>query len=466
MNTRWRKPSQLLQRRLGLWLTFTLIIIFLLPFYSQEARAEDSKDPTQGAGQLVYVIPVKQTIESGLLSFLERAFSEAHEAHAKHIVLDINTLGGWAETATKIGTLISESSIPTTAFINGTATSAGAYIALSADQIMMTPMSTIGSAAVYLGNKKVTDPKLIAYWSGAMSSAAEKNGRNQLIAIGMVDENIEVPMPELNERKEVGQIIALTTEGALAVGYSEATVLDINELLERIQAQNATLIEIKPTIAESWASFLVNPIVRTILLLVGIAGIAIELLVPGFGIPGLIGLLGFVLYFFGHFVAGFAGIEDIALFIIGIALMVVEIFIPGFGIFGIAGIIALFSGVVLAAYNTEQALASLGIAFIIAAVVVAITVKYFKHRGVWNRFILSDQQKTEEGFSSSRSWSSFVGKKGLTLTPLRPAGTVLIDGERIDVVTQGGFITANQTVQVISAEGSRVVVKEVAEETK
>lgn len=437
-----------------------LVVACLFTGLLGAAAAEPIDVADDGIGDLVYVIPVKQTIEGGLYKFLQRAFNDAISMKARYIVLEINTLGGWATTAEDIGLLIKDSPIPSVAYINGTATSAGAYIALNAGQIVMAPGSTIGSAAVYAGNQEVTDPKLVAYWSGAMKTAAELRQRNGMIAVGMVDKNVVVPMPELGETKHEGQIIALTTEGALAVGYSEQTVNNLQEVLEFIQLPQATVIEFNPSVAEKWASFLVHPVVRTILLLVGIAGIAIELFVPGIGIPGLLGLLGFGLYFFGHYVAGFAGIEDIALFVIGIALMVVEIFVPGFGIFGIAGVIALISGVVLAAYNTEQALFSLGIAVIIAAVVVAIVVKFFKHRGVWNRFVLKDEMKSEEGYYSAPTRSTLVGKIGNTLTPLRPAGTILIDGERVDVVTQGEFILAGKPVVVLSTDGSRVVVKE------
>ena len=56
---------------------------------------------------------------------------------------------------------------------------------------------------------------------------------------------------------------------------------------------------------------------------------------------------------------------------------------------------------------------------------------------------------------------SLLGLEGTTITPLRPAGTVLIGDKRIDVVTSGEFIDANRTVKVVKAEGTWVVVKEI-----
>ncbi|XOS94304.1 hypothetical protein ACLMAB_14060 [Brevibacillus laterosporus] len=83
----------------------------------------------------------------------------------------------------------------------------------------------------------------------------------------------------------------------------------------------------------------------------------IELFAPGFGVAGIIGILSFTLYFFGHFVAGFANWLDIGLFIIGVILMILEIFLPG-GIVGFLGFASMSTGLVLAAYDTKQGLTS------------------------------------------------------------------------------------------------------------
>jgi len=91
---------------------------------------------------------------------------------------------------------------------------------------------------------------------------------------------------------------------------------------------------------------------------------------------------------------------------------------------------------------------------------VAIFVKIFKHRGIWNKFILREQLKTEQGYVSNAPKEHLLGKEGVSLTPLRPAGTVKINEDRIDVVTSGEFIEADRKVVVILIEGGRVVVRE------
>lgn len=417
----------------------------------------------EGEGSVYYVVPVRNTIDNGLFNIIERAFAEAERKGAKGIVLDINTLGGLVDSALDIGEFIRSSQIPTVAYISGKAASAGSYIALNAQKIVMEPGSSIGAAAVVdSSGKEVESAKTVGFWAGEMRAAAELRGRNPEIAQAMADKTKGVDLPAINRSFSKGEIVALTAEEALKVGYADKVATGVEEAVKLIAADEANpkMVTYAPSFAEKLARFLTNPYVMPVLLLVGIAGVAIEIFVPGFGLPGLIGVAGFALYFFGHYVEGFAGVEEIALFVAGIVLLIIEVFLPSFGILGIAGIVCIISGVVLAAANTESAWLSLGIAFAAAIVVVAIFVKIFKHRGIWNKFILREQLKTEQGYVSSAPKEHLLGKEGISLTPLRPAGTVKIHDDRIDVVTSGEFIEADRKVVVVLIEGGRVVVRE------
>ncbi|MBP1156334.1 MULTISPECIES: NfeD family protein [unclassified Paenibacillus] len=412
----------------------------------------------------VVVIPVHQTVETGLYNFLERAFREAEEMNALHIVLDINTFGGRVDSAQEIGQLIKNSPIPTIAYVRGKAISAGSYIALNAEQIAMEPGSSIGAAAVVdITGNEIENVKVISTWSGLMKGAAEMRGRNSQIAEAMVDKNVGVTMPEIGRTVPKGEIVTLTSQEALKVGYAETVAASLEDVVKFVGGENHPLMMMELSVAEKIARFVTQPWVTTLLLLIGIAGVAIEIIVPGFGLPGILGLLGFGLYFFGHYIAGFAGMEDIALFVAGIILLFLEIFVSSFGILGVLGALCLFSGVVLSAYNKEMAVWSLGIAFVSAAVIVAIVIRIFRHRGVWNRFILSEKLTTEQGYVSASSRKELLGQTALALTPLRPAGTAAFGEERVDVVTSGEFVAAGRPVTVVQVEGSRIVVKELKE---
>jgi membrane-bound serine protease (ClpP class) len=446
--------------RCGARVILVWIVLFALLTPGAGPFAAAAEQRGNAAGEPVYVVPIHRTIETGLLQFLKRAFKEAEYANARHIILDMNTPGGRIDAAEDIGELVRASKVPTIAFIHGKASSAGSYIALNAGRIAMEPGSTIGAAAVVdLSGKEIENPKIISHWTGLMKAAAENRKRNPDIAAGMVDKNIVVELPALGRTKGRGEILTLTADEALKVGYAEAITPSLNDVIAFIGAQDARIVHFTPSPAEKMARFLTDPVVMTLLLIIGVAGLAIELFIPGFGVPGVLGLLGFGLYFFGQYAAGFAGVEDIALFILGAALLAVEIFVPGFGLFGIAGIVCLACGIVLAAYDTQQAFISLGIALLVAVVIVAVAAKYFGRRGLWNRFILRDEQKTEDGYVSVPSRSALIGRTGRALTPLRPSGTAQFGDERVDVVTQGEYISPGTAVTVIQAEGARIVVR-------
>lgn len=454
MNRRRRRLSAASIVLLAAVLLVTVASLFGDPL--ERAKAENNTGPA------IYVIPVKQTVESGLQSFLKRAFKEAEEAKAEHVILVINTFGGRVDNAEYIGHFIRENQIPTTAFVEGKAVSAGTYIALNADDIVMQPGSTIGAAAVVDGSGTLVDnPKTVSFWTSEMSESAGLQGRDKNIAAAMVDPNITLALKDkIGRDKLKGEILTLTASEAEKVGYSEHTAATVDEVVKWLGMEGRTQIEVAPSLAENTARWLVNPVVMTVLLILGIAGIVIEMLVPGFGAPGIIGILSFGLYFFGHYVAGFAGMESVVLFVIGIALLVIEVFVPSFGVLGILGSVSLLTGVVTAAPDPMTAFISIVIALVAATILITIFVRMNKTRGIWNKFILRDKLTTEQGYLSADVKDSLLGLEGITITPLRPAGTVLIGDNRIDVVTSGEFVETNRPVIVIKAEGTWVVVKE------
>ncbi|QJD83650.1 nodulation protein NfeD [Cohnella herbarum] len=444
-------------KALRLALLLMLSVIPLIGIALGNARAAET--PSAGA---VYVIPVHQTVQTGLASFLDRALEEAEEAKASLVVLDIDTPGGRLDTAEEIGKRIRGATVPTVAYVSGKAASAGAYLALNAGGIAMAPGTTIGAAMIVDGSgNAVENPKLVSFWSEEMASAAELNGRDANIAIGMVDPDRVVEMKAIGETKQKGQIISLSSEKALKVGYADKIAKTPEEVIAWKGLSDRTVVDLKPSFAEKVSTAVTSPGIATLLLIIGIAGVAIELLVPGFGIPGIIGLLSFGLYFFGQSIAGFAGMEALVVFLLGIALLVLEVFIPSFGILGILGIVAIIFGITMGAYDTGNALRSLGIASLVAAVIVAVFVYVFRKRGVWNRFILSEQLTTDKGYVPQVSREKWIGQEGVATSMLRPSGIAEIEGQRLDVITSGELIEKGKSIRVVSVDGTRILVKEI-----
>lgn len=446
--------------RLLLAFAATLMLVWSAAGIAQAADGKEGPKPVENG--TVYVIPVKMTVERGLASFLDRALTEAEEARAALVVLKIDTPGGSLKSADEIGNRIRSAAVPTLAFVDGKAASAGAYLALNAGSLAMAPGSTIGAAMVVNGSGEAVDnPKTVSFWTSEMQAAAQLNGRDPAIAAGMVDPGLVVELKELGRTKEKGQIISLTADDALKVGYADVVAKSVDEAIKWTGMSQWTTVDVKPSLAEKLSHAITSGGMTTLLLILGIAGILIELLVPGFGAPGIIGIVSFGLYFFGQYIAGFAGAESIVLFALGILFLILEMFVPSFGILGVLGVAGVATGIAIAAYDTGDALRALGIAGLIALAIVAVFAYAFRRKGIWNRFILKDQLTTERGYIPQESRESWIGREGVSLSPLRPAGVADIGGQRVDVVTSGEFVERDRPLRVTAADGTRIVVREI-----
>ncbi|MDO4732649.1 MAG: NfeD family protein [Bacillota bacterium] len=213
--------------------------------------------------------------------------------------------------------------------------------------------------------------------------------------------------------------------------------------------------------------FLTNPVVSTVLLILGIVGISLEIATVGsFGGFGVLGGLSFLLYFMGSFWAGSFSSLAVLLLLLGVILLVLEIFvIPGFGVCGGLGILSILGSLILAAPDPATAIWSLLIALLVSALLIYYTVKNKKTRLIWEKLILFQRLDKAGGFDSvDPSLSRLLGQRGTALTTLRPAGSALINGEKVDVLSQGEFIEAGQSIEVILVEGMRIVVRLLSEE--
>ncbi|NRR01706.1 nodulation protein NfeD [Brevibacillus sp. RS1.1] len=399
-------------------------------------------------------IPVDSTIERGLESFLHRAFADAQQQQADLVILHINTPGGEVNAADQIGQLIRQAPMHVIAYIDNQAFSAGTYIALNANEIIMTPGSSMGAATPIDLAGNAADIKFISGWSNKMKAAAELNNRNPDVARAMVE--IDTEFPGL---KPKGTVLSLDAQQAKRLGYADDVVSNKEELLKKLGIQPDSLQAIEPTGGELVARWVTSPIVMSLLLIIGLGGIVVELFAPGFGVAGTISLFAFSLYFFGHYVAGFANWLHIGLFVVGILLMLLEIFLPG-GIVGAIGFLSIVTGLVMAAYDTKQGLASLGVAALVTVIVAFMLVKKYGVKGLFNKFVLGEAQSSEEGYVAPRDQRELEGKSGIALTPLRPAGVVKVEGKRVDAVSVGGFIEAGTAITVVQVEGTRIVVAE------
>lgn len=423
----------------------SLIISLLIFNYFKLPSPADTKE------KIVYLVPINGVIDLGLSPFIERIVKEA-EPIAEAIIFEINTLGGRVDAATQIKDTILNTPLLTIAYINKRAISAGALIALSNKKIVMSPGSSIGAVEPVPSNEKS-----VSFIKAEMASTAQQTGRPVDIAEAMVDKDIEV-----KGLKKKGKLLTLSCQEALRRKFAEAEASSINEVLKLYKLDRAKIVKVSPTWSEKAVRFLTHPLVSSLLLSLGFLGLLSEFYTPTWGIAGTIGIICLALFFGSHFITGLANWINIVLFITGLIFIIIEVFfIPSFGISGVVGIICIILSLLLSFKNLENAIFTLSLTFFFTIIFAILLFKYLPKTSSWQKLVLRSQELKEEGFLGSKEFDKYLNKEGYVLTPLRPSGSCLIEGQKLDVITEGSFLSVKTRVKVVRVEGSKIVVNKI-----
>jgi membrane-bound ClpP family serine protease len=223
---------------------------------------------------------------------------------------------------------------------------------------------------------------------------------------------------------------------------------------------------------------LADPRWAAVLLFVACFALMTEAMSPGIGVPGFVAALCFSLFFWSQFLQGTAGWLEVTLFLLGASCLALEIFVlPGFGVFGLGGAALVIASVVLASQTfvipeTSEELAqlpqSLGQLFLGGMGLVAALVimrRILPRTRVYKRLVLAppegDELADRENRESLVQLIHLVGKRGVTLTRLVPAGKVRFGDEVVNVLSRAGMIEAGADVLVVEVTGNRVIVEEI-----
>lgn len=421
----------------------------------------------QAGTPIVYVIRIEGVIDLGLAPFLSRTIREAEDAGAGAVLLDINTFGGRVDAAVAMRDALLGARVRTIAFVNQRAISAGALIALACDTLVMSKGGTIGAAAPVVGGgsgaTQPADEKAVSYVRKEFRATAETRNRPPEIAEAMVDADVEIPGVV-----EKGKLLTLTTSEALEHKVAELTADTVEAALEVAGVSGAETRRARQTWAETLVRFLTHPVISSLLMTIGLLGLLVEIRTPGFAVPGAIGLLSLALFFWGHWIVQLAGWEELLLVSIGAVLIVLELLvIPGITVAGIVGVVALVAGLGMTLVGAGatvsvivSALGRVALSILLAMVGALALVRFLPHLPFGRRLVLDTGMQADLGYvstpASDRQW---LGRTGTALSPLRPAGIAEIDGARVDVVSDGGFIDAGASIEVTRVDGNRVVVQ-------
>lgn len=454
-----------------------LLAALLLPLFLINAHAEK-----ESMRDKIVVIPVGEDSLSNSQSFgfITRILRKAQEEKAKAIIFDLNTPGGLAwETSELMMKELEPINIPTYAFVNPKAMSAGALISAACDTIYMTPVSSIGAAGIIDGSGEKMDPvlrkKIESAFSAFTRSVVEEKGHDaELIRAMMIPSDKERQFGQITLPKD--ELLTLTGKEAASPGkdgkplLAKGLVPDIPGLLaaEKI---TAPIITATPTGFErialwiAWAS--------PALILIGMAAFYFEMKTPGFGIGGIIAIAAFALFFFGNNIAGnLAGYEMVAVFFVGVVLVIVEIFVvPGIMIPGIIGailiLVALFGGMVSvsdlerivstgdwSAANLAEIsvipLSKLALGLAGGSIAIMLLMRYLPDMPLFRKISNATISGGAAGEAVGTPGTLVKGSIGTTVTELKPNGKALFDGILYEVSSAEGILD----------KGTRVIVHE------
>jgi membrane-bound serine protease (ClpP class) len=490
-NTASPSPGTL-ARTIRVWALIALAVVSLA------SHAASAQSEPGAAGGAVYVVPITGTIDLGLAPYLSRVLDQAEADGAAAVLLQIDTPGGRLDAVLQMRDALLGSGVPTIAFVDRTAFSAGALIAIASEQIYMTPGAVMGAATPVEGaTGETATEKVVSAVRTTFKATAEARGRDPLVAEAMVDPDVVID--GLVTR---GELLTLTTAEATDWGYNDGVAANRGDVLAAAGLADAPVIETEPSLAERVVRFITDPVVSSLLITAGVLILIADLFVEGFGIGGVVGLGLLALFFWGHFLAGLTGWEDLALVVLGLVLIAVEIIVvPGFGIPGVLGLAALLGGLFLAMLGREiqtpEGIEQAGLTILasfIGIVFGIVAIFAFLSRGPrLGKLVLNSAVGGAEATTArpAAGWLGWFGSSsnlprgsqlptlsekhaeqadqlvsaratGVTLSDLRPSGIASIDGERVDVVTEGEHIPEGEPIEVINDEGYRRVVRRAA----
>src|SRR5205814_1826982 len=199
----------------------------------------------------------------------------------------------------------------------------------------------------------------------------------------------------------------------------------------------------------------------------------LEFKIPGASLPGILAAVCFALFFLGHYLAGLAGWEVVALFIVGVVFVLIEIlfFAHSTIVFGVIGVFLMLGSLLWAMidrypgqtfFPTGDMLAiplrNLFLALLAAAVVIMILARYLPRTSIYRRFALMTTNPPGPSLAGApREFATAIalspGMEGVSLSILRPSGKARFADHIVDVVTQGEFVGPDTAITVVQTDG-------------
>lgn len=482
-----------IKQRFILTIGWISIIILSAPVCDLIADTQEKRN--------IYVIPISGDIDPGMAAYLNRALTDITDEKGLYII-ELDTNGGRVDSALQmVDDLVNIPKNQTIAFVSKKAYSAGALIALSCNKLAMKHHTAIGDCApITYSNEgpQMMGEKFQSPLRAKFRALAKRNGYPETLAESMVTMDMEVFRVELPDRtlymdtvdfqdmdpdlkKRViskktvvkkGELLTMDDTEAVDLGFSMMSVQGIDDLLRGMGITQYTIHRTE----RKWSESLVSVIntIAPVLMLIGLAALYTELKAPGFGAPGLIGIICLGLVFLNQYLVGLADYTELIIIVLGFVLLAAEFFvIPGFGIAGISGFFFIAVGMILAfqdfvipdpEFPWEGELLKTNILYVLSSILGAFLISMMTLRYVFPKLTrvvpgpyLSATLKDSHA-DSMEAGTAKIGDRGIALTFLRPSGKAKIGEEIYDVITEAEFIEKDSPLIISDIRGNRIIV--------
>lgn len=512
----------------GLWVACLAWLLLAVACGGPVQRVElrEAKGDKVAVEPAVLVVTLTGKLGSQELARCHRSLREAITRGCKHVVFRLDGAGSMNEDVPDLQSLFdhvqsasTEKSLSTVAVLRGRVTYGAAALALVCDRVFVLPNAEWGEVQkitpelleLLTANPEEARGQQIDAVRDAMVArlAAKKEKLTpdaEKLALAMLDPRIQIVLATVREggidRQRVltaADITALQAAGTKVLGdqpltrpllltaaqadeFRLATALSgLDQLADALTVDPTTIGEL----TDNWAEHMVGwlELLQPFLLAMGFLLLIVELKTPGVGFAGLFGVLFLGLALFYSYLVGLAEITEILVFFLGLAAIAVEIFLlPGTIVFGGLGFLFLVMALVLSrqsfvlpgnAVEESLFLANLGqltLLFVSVLVLGAVMWRVLPRIPFFNRVFLLPPEPapstagTGSGLGVDAGLTALVGRVGTAATVLRPSGAMEIDGQRIDVATEGEFLPAGTKVRVLYVNVNLVVVAAVEPE--
>ncbi|MEK6676954.1 MAG: NfeD family protein [Planctomycetota bacterium] len=275
------------------------------------------------------------------------------------------------------------------------------------------------------------------------------------------------------------QLLLVSAAEAVAYGFSKGIVENDQDLKTRYALSE--VIRFDPSWSEAMATWLTSDYVRGFLMVVIMLAGYVEFHTPGLGLAGLVALIALAVFVGAPYLTGVADVWEILAIVCGIILIAIEVIIPGFGVAGISGLVLLVLGILgtfappepghsfpLYLPTMQQTITGVknGLMMLVAAMVVSLTgmvmiSRYLTRLPVLRNVIPANPTSAEVMVEDPYQGTIQFGDVGEVVATLRPAGKVRFGEALVDVVTEGEYVEWGTKVVVVEQRGNRVVVRPV-----